>query len=111
MNTVHQFDSIKEDIEERLKILSTASSQVRDSQTFKSLLELALVVGNVLNGGNSSRGRAVAFKINTLEKFATTKGFDKKTTVRGDSNHVNGTFVVRSTRQTNNSLYLYSLPI
>ena len=83
MNTVHQFDSIKEDIEERLKILSTASSQVRDSKTFKSLLELALVVGNVLNGGNSSRGRAVAFKINTLEKLATTKGFDKKTTVCG----------------------------
>ena len=81
MNTVHQFDSIKEDIEERLKILSEASKQVRESQTFKRLLELALVVGNILNGGNSSRGLAKAFKINTLEKLATTKGFDKKTTV------------------------------
>lgn len=73
----------KEDLPILMKSLETlkvASKDLKESRTFRKLLEAVLKTGNRLNMG-TYRGDAQAFKLDSLLKLADVKGVDNKTTL------------------------------
>ncbi|MFS7967375.1 putative formin, FH2 domain-containing protein [Helianthus anomalus] len=61
-------------------VLEEACKELRSSRLFLKLLEAVLKMGNRMNVG-TIRGRAKAFKLDTLLKLADVKGTDGKTTL------------------------------
>lgn len=61
-------------------ITKVASKDLKESRTFRKLLEAVLKTGNRLNMG-TYRGDAQAFKLDSLLKLADVKGIDNKTTL------------------------------
>ena len=59
--------------------LNKGCSELRDSKSFKKILEMVLALGNFMNNG--FRGGAYGFKITSLNKLADTKSFDNQTTL------------------------------
>lgn len=57
-----------------------ACKDLKESRTFRKLLEVVLKTGNCLNMG-TYRGDAQAFKLDSLLKLADVKGVDNKTTL------------------------------
>ena len=60
--------------------MQNACEDLKESRTFRKLLEAVLKTGNRLNMG-TFRGDAQAFKLDTLLKLADVKGVDNKTTL------------------------------
>ena len=67
-------------IKESVSIVSDAVKEIRTSKTLPKMLELVLAVGNYLNG-NTFRGGAYGFKIETLTKMVEVKAADPKLTM------------------------------
>ncbi|XP_062077835.1 formin-like protein 5 [Humulus lupulus] len=65
---------------ESFETLEVASKELRNSRLFLKLLEAVLKTGNRMNDG-TFRGRAQAFKLDTLLKLSDVKGTDGKTTL------------------------------
>ncbi|CAA3008964.1 formin 5 [Olea europaea subsp. europaea] len=75
--------TLQEDIsmvKESFTILEAACTELRKSRLFLKLLEAVLKTGNRMNDG-TFRGRAQAFKLDTLLKLSDVKGTDGKTTL------------------------------
>lgn len=73
----------KEEFESDMRSLETlkmACKDLKESRTFRKLLEAVLKTGNTLNMG-TFRGDAQAFKMDTLLKLADVKAVDNKTTL------------------------------
>ncbi|KAG2397284.1 Formin-like protein [Vigna angularis] len=75
-NLQEDFSSIKESF----ATLEVASNDLRKSRLFLKLLEAVLKTGNRMNDG-TYRGRAQAFRLDTLLKLSDVKGTDGKTTL------------------------------
>ncbi|KAG0581773.1 hypothetical protein KC19_3G008000 [Ceratodon purpureus] len=75
-----QFKEELESARASLKTLKMACKDLKESRTFRKLLEAVLKTGNRLNMG-TFRGDAQAFKLDTLLKLADVKGVDNKTTL------------------------------
>ncbi|TQD95780.1 hypothetical protein C1H46_018619 [Malus baccata] len=74
-------DETAEEIGKCLQIFCTvACKELRSSRLFLKLLEAVLKTGNRMNDG-TFRGRAQAFKLDTLLKLSDVKGIDGKTTL------------------------------
>jgi hypothetical protein len=58
----------------------TAVNQLRESEKWKSLLQIILAIGNYLNGG-TKKGGVYGFKIKSLNKLNDTRSTDNKTTL------------------------------
>jgi diaphanous 1 len=67
-------------LRETISLLLTATREVRASQPLRRVLEVALAVGNYVNG-STPRGQYFGFKLDTLAKLGTVKGTDNKTTL------------------------------
>lgn len=67
-------------VKESLTTLEEACKELRNSRLFLKLLEAVLKTGNRMNDG-TYRGRAQAFKLDTLLKLSDVKGADGKTTL------------------------------
>ncbi|CAA0813921.1 Formin-like protein 5 [Striga hermonthica] len=67
-------------LKESFAILEAACTEVRKSRLFLKLLEAVLKTGNRMNDG-TFRGRAQAFKLDTLLKLSDVRGIDGKTTL------------------------------
>ncbi|MCL7052264.1 hypothetical protein MKW94_024994 [Papaver nudicaule] len=67
-------------VKESLETLEIACTELRNSRLFLKLLEAVLKTGNRMNDG-TFRGRAQAFKLDTLLKLSDVKGTDGKTTL------------------------------
>ncbi|KAM6580415.1 hypothetical protein CsatA_004189 [Cannabis sativa] len=65
---------------ESFETLEIACKELRNSRLFLKLLEAVLKTGNRMNDG-TFRGRAQAFKLDTLLKLSDVKGTDGKTTL------------------------------
>ncbi|XP_022632553.1 formin-like protein 5 [Vigna radiata var. radiata] len=75
-NLQEDFSSIKDSF----ATLEVASNDLRKSRLFLKLLEAVLKTGNRMNDG-TYRGRAQAFRLDTLLKLSDVKGTDGKTTL------------------------------
>ncbi|KAJ6227587.1 protein diaphanous [Anaeramoeba flamelloides] len=60
------------DLEPNIKIIETAMKQLKESESFKKLLEIILAFGNIMNGG-SRRGGAYGFRTDLLNKLVNSK--------------------------------------
>ncbi|CAN6543523.1 unnamed protein product [Malus baccata var. baccata] len=67
-------------LKESFETLEVACKELRSSRLFLKLLEAVLKTGNRMNDG-TFRGRAQAFKLDTLLKLSDVKGIDGKTTL------------------------------
>ncbi|ORX43712.1 actin-binding FH2 [Hesseltinella vesiculosa] len=67
------FEENSQDLAERLRLLRQASDTLYQSEPFKDLLQLILLLGNYLNG-NSLRGGAFGVRIRSINKLIDTKG-------------------------------------
>ncbi|KAG9147334.1 hypothetical protein Leryth_025199 [Lithospermum erythrorhizon] len=67
-------------IKESFATLEAACTELRNNRLFLKLLEAVLKTGNRMNDG-TFRGRAQAFKLDTLLKLSDVKGTDGKTTL------------------------------
>ncbi|XP_043810843.1 formin-like protein 5 isoform X2 [Manihot esculenta] len=75
--------TLQEDVaatKESLGTLEVACKELKSSRLFLKLLEAVLKTGNRMNDG-TFRGRALAFKLDTLLKLSDVKGTDGKTTL------------------------------
>ncbi|KAJ1128094.1 hypothetical protein NDU88_006474 [Pleurodeles waltl] len=71
-----QVENIKPDVVS----VTAACEEVRKSESFSSLLEITLLVGNYMNAGSRNAG-AFGFNISFLCKLRDTKSADQKTTL------------------------------
>eukprot|EP01096_Ripella_sp_DP13-Kostka_P014378 TRINITY_DN647_c0_g1_i1.p1 TRINITY_DN647_c0_g1~~TRINITY_DN647_c0_g1_i1.p1 ORF type:complete len:1074 (+),score=617.15 TRINITY_DN647_c0_g1_i1:530-3751(+) len=67
-------------LKESLTIIRKATKEIQSSRLFPRILELILAIGNYMNG-NTNRGGAFGFKMETLTKLADIKSADGKMTV------------------------------
>jgi hypothetical protein len=58
-----------------------ACKELRESQTFATLLKVTLTLGNYLNHGNKRLGDASGFRLKALNKTADTRSVDGKSTL------------------------------
>jgi len=72
-----KFESSLESIREQFVIVKEALIQVKESRSLRRFMEVALALGNYLNGG-TPRGGVNGFKIDGLLKLATVKSVDNK---------------------------------
>uniref|UniRef100_A0A7S4W5J3 FH2 domain-containing protein n=1 Tax=Ditylum brightwellii TaxID=49249 RepID=A0A7S4W5J3_9STRA len=76
-----QFASGIEDLEKDASLVEKACDELSQSVRFRKLLGIVLNIGNRLNtAGQSHKGKAGAFTIDSLLKLNQAKAFDKKTT-------------------------------
>mmetsp|Transcript_53603 Transcript_53603/g.89095 ORF Transcript_53603/g.89095 Transcript_53603/m.89095 type:complete len:991 (+) Transcript_53603:230-3202(+) len=69
-----------ESIKEEFAVLSKSACALKESSSFRKLLQIVLYIGNVMNCG-TQRGNAYGFRIDTLTKLADLKSTDGKTTL------------------------------
>mmetsp|Transcript_71482 Transcript_71482/g.98994 ORF Transcript_71482/g.98994 Transcript_71482/m.98994 type:complete len:576 (-) Transcript_71482:409-2136(-) len=74
------FEEKKSELDESVKLISSAVKEVRSSAALKRVLELTLALGNYLNGG-TNKGGAWGFKLDSLSKLTGTKTTDGKSTL------------------------------
>ncbi|PRP77167.1 hypothetical protein PROFUN_14508 [Planoprotostelium fungivorum] len=72
-----EFASKKDDIKPAMDLLKRACQQVLNTNTFKTMIELILAVGNYINGG-TKRGEAFGFKFQTLGRLGDFKTTDNQ---------------------------------
>ncbi|XP_075756134.1 protein diaphanous homolog 1 [Pelodiscus sinensis] len=75
-----QFNEQVENIKPEIVSVTAACEEVRQSQSFSSLLEITLLVGNYMNAGSRNAG-AFGFNISFLCKLRDTKSTDQKLTL------------------------------
>ncbi|XP_074068851.1 protein diaphanous homolog 1 [Macrotis lagotis] len=75
-----QFNEQVENIKPEIVSVTAACEEVRKSESFSSLLELTLLVGNYMNAGSRNAG-AFGFNISFLCKLRDTKSTDQKMTL------------------------------
>ncbi|KAJ3452514.1 protein diaphanous [Anaeramoeba flamelloides] len=66
------FQETVDTIEPQIKILEKSSINLKNSENFKTFIEIILKMGNVMNGG-SFRGGAIGFNLEILSKLKDTK--------------------------------------
>ncbi|KAJ3097871.1 hypothetical protein HDU97_004491 [Phlyctochytrium planicorne] len=74
----HRFAERLEELKPNIVTLLNGSRQIKESKKLSKLLELILVIGNYMNG-DSFRGGAYGFSIDTLTKLSDTKTSTGKT--------------------------------
>jgi len=67
---MNEFDERVEDIGPSLTIVQKACKEMRDSSILRQFLGVVLTLGNILNAGNKSLGRADGFNLETLNTIA-----------------------------------------
>ena len=72
-----RFSSLARELLQKLRIVRSACSALRESTQLKQVLQVVLSVGNFLNEG-THKGRAAGFKLSTLNKLSSTKSVDGK---------------------------------
>ncbi|XP_066200770.1 protein diaphanous homolog 1 isoform X2 [Saccopteryx leptura] len=75
-----QFSEQVENIKPEIVSVTAACEEVRKSESFSSLLEITLLVGNFMNAGSRNAG-AFGFNISFLCKLRDTKSADQKMTL------------------------------
>ncbi|XP_068963476.1 protein diaphanous homolog 1 [Petaurus breviceps papuanus] len=75
-----QFNEQVENIKPEIVSVTAACEEVRKSESFSSLLEITLLVGNYMNAGSRNAG-AFGFNISFLCKLRDTKSTDQKMTL------------------------------
>lgn len=75
-----KFGARVEELRASLKVVKSATNQVAQSKLLSRILEVVLKLGNVLNGG-TGRGGSYGFKLDGLNKLATIKSVDNKSTL------------------------------
>ncbi|KAL2779074.1 protein diaphanous-like protein 1 isoform 1 [Daubentonia madagascariensis] len=75
-----QFSEQVENIKPEIVSVTAACEEVRKSESFSSLLEITLLVGNYMNAGSRNAG-AFGFNISFLCKLRDTKSTDQKMTL------------------------------
>ncbi|XP_036605328.1 protein diaphanous homolog 1 isoform X3 [Trichosurus vulpecula] len=75
-----QFNEQVENIKPEIVSVTAACEEVRKSESFSSLLEIILLVGNYMNAGSRNAG-AFGFNISFLCKLRDTKSTDQKMTL------------------------------
>ncbi|XP_044520459.1 protein diaphanous homolog 1 [Gracilinanus agilis] len=75
-----QFNEQVENIKPEIVSVTAACEEVRKSESFSSLLEITLLVGNFMNAGSRNAG-AFGFNISFLCKLRDTKSTDQKMTL------------------------------
>uniref|UniRef100_A0A8C5KQS2 Diaphanous related formin 1 n=1 Tax=Jaculus jaculus TaxID=51337 RepID=A0A8C5KQS2_JACJA len=75
-----QFSEQVENIKPEIVSVTAACEELRKSQSFSSLLEITLLVGNYMNAGSRNAG-AFGFNISFLCKLRDTKSTDQKMTL------------------------------
>lgn len=69
------------DLEPKVSKIRRAVSFIKNSPILPDMLQYTLAVGNFLNGGDSLRGGAAGFKLDSLMKTSDVKMKDNKTTL------------------------------
>lgn len=64
-----RFETELEELKPEVNVIQRASSELRESDTFKTVLKMVLALGNALNGA-TFRGNAAGFKLNDLSKVS-----------------------------------------
>eukprot|EP00871_Galdieria_phlegrea_P001506 jgi/Galph1/2356/GphlegSOOS_G32.1 len=77
---IRNFDASMDELSKSISIIEGACKEVRESEEFRQVLKITLVIGNFLNQG-TPRGHAVGFKLESLTKLQDTRAVDKKTTL------------------------------
>ena len=67
-----------EALEEHINNYKGAFEVIRDSKSLRKVLSYTLTVGNILNGGNPSKGQADGFTLDAIAKLATLKDYNNK---------------------------------
>ena len=80
MSFVNKFEGLHSDLQKRMELLRAAVTAVRGSKSLPVLLKYVLAVGNFLNG-DTARGGAYGFKIDTLKKLTTMQATTGKETL------------------------------
>ena len=75
----YDYDEMKEDVELFITKLNKACVELKNSTSFKKILEMVLALGNFMNNGY--RGGAAGFKITSINKLSDTKSYDNSTTL------------------------------
>jgi len=75
-----RFDSVYGEIEKNIIICENTAEALRKSAGLQRVLEITLALGNYLNG-NTSKGGAFGFKLETINKLKNTKSADNKLTL------------------------------
>ncbi|KAL9253335.1 Formin-like protein [Drosera capensis] len=75
-----RFNTQVSDLRNNLKIVNSASDEIRSSNKLKRIMQTILSLGNALNQG-TARGSAVGFRLDSLLKLADTRARNSKMTL------------------------------
>ena len=75
-----KFNEVLTEVKKDIVSFTMACEEVRNSTKFKTVIELVLGIGNVMNAGGRN-ARAIGFEISFLPKLNSTKTVDNKSTL------------------------------